>query len=100
MGKNKQVSQRHFLSLSQFEGKGGEKARSHFGLKDLGHALTDWLTSAQWDRNPGVESELESVPWMSDTWETDTERMRGGCLASQPAAWPIFSYHVCVCVCL
>lgn len=61
MGKNKQLSQRHFPSLSQFVGKGGEKARNHFGLKDLGHALTDWLTSERGDRNPGVESQLESI---------------------------------------
>lgn len=39
--KNKQLSQKHFPTLSQFLGKVGAKAHSHFGLKDLGHALTD-----------------------------------------------------------
>lgn len=66
--------------------------RSHFGLKDLGHALTDWLTSEWWERNPGMESELESISRM-----TDTERMRGGCLTSQSAILTyIFIPLVCV----
>ena len=38
--KNKQLSQKHFPTLSQFMRKVGAKAHSHFGLKDLGHALT------------------------------------------------------------
>lgn len=32
----------HFLD--NLEKGRGEKAHSHFGLKDLGHTLTDWLT--------------------------------------------------------
>lgn len=39
--KNKQLSQEHFPTWSQFMGKVGAKAHRHFGLKDLGHALTD-----------------------------------------------------------
>lgn len=101
-GGHKQLSQKHFASLSQFQGKVGGKAHSHFGLKDLGHALTYWLTSEQWGRNPGVESELESVSWMTDTSQTDTERLRS---ESQPAALTyickLYVYAcVCVCICL
>lgn len=45
--KNKQLSQKHFPTLSQFMGKVGAQAHSHFGLKDLGHAFTDYMTSEQ-----------------------------------------------------
>lgn len=41
MGKNKHLSQRYSPSLNQFVGKEGRKVRTHFGLKDLGHAVTD-----------------------------------------------------------
>lgn len=87
--------------VNLWERWGGGTAHSHFGLKDLGHALTDWLTSEQWDRNPGVESELESISWMTDTWEIDTERLRGESLASQPVALTyIFKLCMRVCVCV
>lgn len=39
--KNKQLSQEHFPTWSQFMEKVGAMAHRHFGLKDLGHALTD-----------------------------------------------------------
>lgn len=65
-------------SSSQFVGWGWRC--SHFGLKDLGHTLTHLLTSEQWDRNPGVESEFDSISCVPDTRETDTWR-----ITSQPA---------------
>lgn len=77
--KTKQLSQRHFPSLTQFVGrevgtKGGRGRGmgggfSHFRLRDLGHTLTVWLTSGWWVRKPGVDLEPHfscDWPWPSD----------------------------------
>lgn len=45
MGGKQTIIPEAFPILESICGKGGKKARSHFGLKDLGHALTDCLTS-------------------------------------------------------
>lgn len=45
--KNKHLSQKHFPSSSEIVEKVQAKRQSHFELKDLGHVLTDCLTSEE-----------------------------------------------------
>lgn len=101
-GEKQTIIPEAFPILESICGKVVVEAHSHFGLKDLGHTLTDWLTSEQQEQNPGVDSRSESCSRVTDIWETEKERIRGGCLTSQPVAWPIFlfaaSVYVYVCV--
>lgn len=44
------------------------------------------MTSERWDRNPGVESQLESISEFSDTCVSRLKRQKDEHLMSQPAA--------------